>query len=96
MQFGVWNHGEACASPCTAREGEGFPGGEKEDGKGSKQRAQGFSLAESLPGKKSSLSTFWALLLLQGVRAPPSGLRIVFNWGFCLLIFYRSLAWVLG
>ena len=47
-------------------------------GKGSwegyhKQRVHGFSLAESLPGKKRSLPSCWALLALQGMRAPPSG-----------------------
>ena len=38
----------------------------------SKQRALGFSLAESLPGKKRSLSSsYWALLLLQGMTVSP-------------------------
>ena len=36
------------------------------------QRVRVFSLAESLPGKKRSLSSsYWALLLLQGVTVSP-------------------------
>ena len=57
----------------------------------SKQRVLSFSLAESLPGKKSRLSSScWVLLLSQGVRAPPSGLLTLFNWGFCLPHFYKA------
>ena len=44
----------------------------------SKQRALGFSLAESLPGKKRSLSSScWALLWSQSIRVPPSGFLTV-------------------
>ena len=53
----------------------------------SKQVGQGFSLAQSLPGKKSLLSALWALLPSQDVRAPAC-LPVLFHWGFCLLIFY--------
>ena len=54
-------------------------------------RVLGLSLAESLPGKKSSLSSScWVLLLSQGMRAPPSGLLTLFNWGFCLSHFYKA------
>ena len=57
----------------------------------SKQRVKGFSLAESLPGeKRSPSSSCWALLSLQGVRAPPTGLPTLFNCGFCLLIFLQK------
>ena len=35
-------------------------------------RVRGFSMPESLPGKKRSLSfSYWALLLLQGVTVSP-------------------------
>ena len=54
----------------------------------SKQRVPGLSLADSLPRKRwSRSSSCWALPSL-GVRALPSDLSILFNWGFCLLIFY--------
>lgn len=43
----------------------------------SKERVQGFSLAESLQRKKSRLSSCWALLTSQGMRAPPSGLLTI-------------------
>ena len=57
----------------------------------SEHRMLGFSLAESLPGKKSRLSSScWVLLLSQGVRAPPSGLLTLFNSNFCLSHFYKA------
>ena len=38
--------------------------------------------------RKSSLSySFWALLLSQGMRAPPSGLLTLFNWDFWIFLF---------
>ena len=37
--------------------------------------------------KRNLFSSGWTLLFWQGVRAPPSDLFILFNWGFCLLIF---------
>lgn len=37
----------------------------------------GFSLAESLPEKESI--SYWALLIFQGVRAPPAGIPALFN-----------------
>ena len=46
------NHGESCASPCRAREGEHFYRDEKEVGRAIENRVQGVSLAEFLPGKK--------------------------------------------
>ena len=45
---------------------------EKEVGKAIVNRVHGFSLAESLPGKKSRLSSCWVQLPLQGMRTPPS------------------------
>ena len=75
LQSRVFKHGKPCASPHT-KEGEHyFIEREKGSWEGSsKQRVRGFLLAESLPGKKRSLSfSCWALLSLQGVRAPPSG-----------------------
>ena len=50
----------------------------------SKQRVHGFSLAESLSGKKRSLSSScWALLSSQSMGAPLPGLLILFHCGFC-------------
>ena len=47
----------------------------------------GFSLTESLTGKKRSLSSScWFLQLWQDIGTPPSGLPPQFSWGFCLLI----------
>lgn len=57
----------------------------KEVGEGfNKGRVHGFSLAASLPGKD-----FFPLgsVILEGMRAPPSGPQASFNWGFSLLIF---------
>ena len=52
LQFGVYNHGEPCASPCSVREGEHFYREEKEAGSVIVNGVHGFSLVESLPGKK--------------------------------------------
>ena len=58
----------------------------------SQHRLHGFSKAESSPGKKRNISSSsWALLSLQGLRALPSYLLTVLNWGFSLLIFYSVL-----
>ena len=80
--------GKPQASPHMMREGSAFiEGNRKLEGGQRKQRVAGFSLAESLPGKKSRLSSsYWALLSVQGMRMPPSGL--LFNGGFYLLIFH--------
>ena len=89
LQFGVSNHSKLLASPSMAREGEHIYRGEKEVGRAIVNRVHGFSLAESSPGRKRSLSfSCCALLSSQGMRALPSGLPTLFNWGFCLLIFY--------
>ena len=49
-----------------------FIGRKRELGGYCKHRLLGFSLAESLPGRKRGLSSSsWALLLSQGVRASP-------------------------
>ena len=64
----------------TPRE-EHFYWEEKEIGRLAVNRVHDFSLVVSLPAKKRSLySSCWALLLSQGVRAPPSGLSTLFNW----------------
>ena len=84
LQFRVHNLGEPSASPPMAREREHF----SERGKGSwesygKQKLHSVSLAKLLPGKKRGLSSScWALLLSEGVRAPPSGLPALFNCDF--------------
>lgn len=58
----------------------------------SQHRLRGFSKAESSPGKKRNISSSsWALLSSQGLRAVPSCLLTVLNWGFSLLIFYSVL-----
>lgn len=54
-------------------------------------RVHGFSWAESLPGKERLSSSSWALLLSQGVGAPPSALLTWLNWVLYLLILYTQL-----
>lgn len=52
----------------TAREGALFYREEKESESSNEQGVHGFSLAESLPGKKRSLSSsYWAPLSSQGM-----------------------------
>ena len=52
----------------------------KKSGGHSRQRFHGFSLAEFLLGKKKNVYFFfWALLLVQCVTTPPSGLPALFN-----------------
>lgn len=51
-------------------------------------KVRGFSLRESLPRKKHLPSSCWVLLSSHDVRAPPSGLSILFAWDFCLLLFF--------
>lgn len=48
----------------------------------------GFSLAESLRGRKSLSPSRWAGRSSQGVRAPPAGHAALFNGGFCLSHFF--------
>ena len=88
FQFEVWNHGQSPSSLCTAREGECFYRGGKGRWEGyGKQRFHSFSLAESLTGRKRSLSSSsWALL--SGHEKSPSNLPVLFHCGLCLLIFY--------
>ena len=91
MQFKVCDHGEPPTSPdrkeeCFHREKgtqEGY----------TKQKVLSFSVAKSLPGKKW-LSSLWALLLLQGVRAPPSGFSSLFNLGLYCINFFKEAAWI--
>ena len=65
----------------TAEEGKNtLIEGKRKWGGYNKQRDHGFSLIQLLPEKKRSLSSScWALLWLQGRRAPPSGLTALFN-----------------
>lgn len=60
--------------------------GEKEVGKDLVNRVHGISLAESLTGRKRSLSSSWALL--SGHEKSPSNLPVLCHCGLCLLIFY--------
>ena len=78
LHFGVCNHGESCASSYTAR--NNFRRGEKEVGRALLNRAHGFLLAESLPGKKRIFSSSClALLLSQDIRALSSGHLTLFS-----------------
>ena len=62
LQCGVPNHVKQCARPCRVGEEECCYRGEKEVGEGySRQRAHGFSLAESLLAKRSLSSCYWTL-----------------------------------
>ena len=75
MQFKVCDHGEPPTSPdrkeeCFHREKgtqEGY----------TKQTVLSFSVA--VFAREKNDSSLWALLLLQGVRAPPSGFSSLFN-----------------
>ena len=75
MQFKVCDHGEPPTSPdrkeeCFHREKgtqEGY----------TKQIVLSFSVA--VFAREKNDSSLWALLLLQGVRAPPSGFSSLFN-----------------
>ena len=74
LQFEVCNHCEPHKSSCT-RKGKHFYRGERKSRGYSQKRVCGFSLAESLPGKKrSASSSCWALIWSQVMRVPPSGL----------------------
>ena len=73
----------------TAKEKEPFHTGEREVGRTIVNRVLGFSLTYSLSGKKRSLSSScWALLFSKDLRVPLFWSPSLFNWGFCLLIFY--------
>ena len=69
LQFWVCNHNEPYASPQTAREGGCFYRGEKEVGRDVVNRIHGFSLTESLPGKKSS-SLLGSSIVVGGESSP--------------------------
>ena len=79
LQFRFCKHDEPRTSSRMAREGERFYRGENEVGRALVNRVYGFSLAQSLPGKKSLSSSCAALLSSQGVRAPASGLPTLFH-----------------
>ena len=81
----VCNYDEPHASLPRAREGTALIEGKRMLGRLSKQRAHGFSLVQSLPGKKSS-----PVVLGYGCRVwelPLLVCQLCNNWGFCLLIF---------
>ena len=82
----VYNPSKSHGSPCRAREEHYYRRERCQEGY-SKQRFYSFSLTESLPGKKRSLSSSWTLIWSQGMRGPCSSLLILFNWGFSLLLF---------
>ena len=81
LQFSVYNHCEVCANPpCDKGKRTLFTEMKMKLGRLYKQRAHGFSLAESLLGKRRNLSSScWAQLLSQSVRAPHSGLPNFLN-----------------
>lgn len=88
LQSRVCSHGEPHASPCTARENveECFHRKEKEIVRAIVNWVCGFSLTESL-SRKESYSRWPLILLIAGIRAPPSTIPTLFNWGFYVLIF---------
>lgn len=89
--LGVHGHGKTRTSPGTARKGECFWREKKEIGRSIANRVHGFSWAESLPGKERLSSSSWAMLLSQGVGAPPSALLTWLNWVLYLLPLYTQL-----
>ena len=71
LQFRVCNHGKPHTNSYMAREGGHFYGGKGSWEGYSKQRVNDFLLAESLPGKKRSVSSScWTRLSSQVMRAP--------------------------
>ena len=63
---------------CQGKE-NAFLEGEKEVGRATmNQESMALSVIKFLPGK-NIFSSSWALLLSEGVRAPPSGLPTLFN-----------------
>ena len=97
LQFEVGNH----SSCLRAKEGKHFFR-EKKVGRALVNRVHGFSLVESLLGKKRRLhSSCWTLLSSQRVWASSPGFSTLFNWNFCLLISYkvkefRKCFWIWG
>ena len=78
LQFGICNHMQ---SPSWQGKENTFIGCKRIWEGCSKQRVHSFSLAESLPGKKRSLSpSCWVLLSLQGMRVSYSDLPVLFSW----------------
>ena len=84
LQFEFCNHMSRMQLPvCQGKENMFIEGG-KEVG-----RVYSKPSIKALHCQVGSLSSFWVPPLSQGVRAPPAGLRILSDWSFCLLIFYR-------
>ena len=55
-------------------------------------KVSGFvSLRESLPGKKYLPSSCWVLLSSHDMRAPPSGLSILFAWDFYYYYYLQNI-----
>lgn len=73
--------------PPMAREEHFYRGGKKVE-RAIVNIVRGFSLSESLPGKKNLPSSYWVLLSSHDMGAPPSGLSILFAWDFCLLLLF--------
>ena len=70
---------ESVAHEQTGKENAFIEGTESWESQ-SKQRVNGFSLAESLPGKKGIFPIRVGFLLsLRGLRASPSGFLTLFN-----------------
>ena len=89
LHFRTWSHGELWASHPRASEG-GCKGKWCYEGD-NKKKVYGFSLAESLQGKKPPSSSL-APLSLQGVRAPPCGLLTLIEVsGFFFFFFNKCL-----
>ena len=78
LQLGVCHCGET-RTILTWQGVENFYRKEIEGGRASKHGIHGFSLTDSLPGKKSSLSSSCCFLLsLKGMRASPSDIPTLF------------------
>ena len=88
LQFRVCNQGESCASSPRAREGYLYSG-EKEVGRVTVNRVHGFSWLSPCRARRGVLLLSVRLCYyFKGMTALPSGLPILCNWGFCLLIVY--------
>uniref|UniRef100_A0A8D1UCP8 Testis expressed 9 n=1 Tax=Sus scrofa TaxID=9823 RepID=A0A8D1UCP8_PIG len=89
LYFRVCNHDRPRARP--QQQGKNSLYGETEVGRARVNKDS--SLPECLPGRKSLPSYFWALLLLQYVRAPPSVLLSVFFFFFSHDFYFFNCSW---
>ena len=87
LQFRVCNHGEPHASPHVAREGGGKGSWEAVINK----ESLCFNWLSSCQDWEDSFFFLLGSAIVAGCGSSLSDLPAPFNWGFCLLIFYRGI-----